>query len=115
MLPTIVFIIHKSSEVLPTISFIVYKPPAVLPMIIFATHKPSGVLPTIVFVIYYPNKLGNNNENIRIHIPDIKTMIVFLLTPFHSFNTIPHTLLNMTFSDIRILHEKASMTGESAK
>lgn len=35
---------------------------------------------------------------------------VLLLVPFHSFNTIPHMLLQMTFNDIRMLQEKAIIT-----
>lgn len=35
--------------------------------------------------------------------------------PFPLFQDNPHTLLKITFSDIRMLHEKASITGESAK
>ncbi len=47
--------------------------------------------------------------------PVTKTTIVFWSTPFHSFNKIPQILLKITFNDMRILHEKANITGESAK
>ena len=47
--------------------------------------------------------------------PVINTTIVRRSTPFHSFNKMPQTLLKITFNDIRILHEKASITGESEK
>lgn len=47
--------------------------------------------------------------------PQTKTTIVCRLTPFHSFNIMPHTLLKITFSYIKMLHEKASITGDSAK
>ena len=55
------------------------------------------------------------NEIIRIAIPLTSTTTVLEPAPFHSFSNIPHTLLNVTFSDISILHEKASITGESEK
>lgn len=54
-------------------------------------------------------------ENINTPNPTISTMIVCLLTPFHSFNTIPQTLLNSTFRDINILHEKAIMIPVGSK
>ena len=47
--------------------------------------------------------------------PVINTTIVRRSTPFHSFNKMPQTLLKITFSDINMLHEKASMTGEPVK
>ena len=54
-------------------------------------------------------------EEIRTINPRIKTPIVELLTPFHSFKRIPQTLLKVTFSDIRILHENANRTGLSVR
>ena len=42
--------------------------------------------------------------------PSTSTPTVRTPTPFHSFNTMPHTLLNNTFNDMRILHEKAIIT-----
>jgi hypothetical protein len=59
--------------------------------------------------------LGKTVEKIRISNPAINTVTVRRPTPFHSFNKIPHTLLKITFSDINMLHEKASMTGEPVK
>ena len=47
--------------------------------------------------------------------PVTNTVMVRLLAPFHSFKTIPQKLLNKMFNDIRMLHEKASITGASAK
>ena len=47
--------------------------------------------------------------------PMTSTEMVRAPHPFHSFNKIPHTLLNVTFNDIRILHEKASRTGLSVR
>ena len=46
---------------------------------------------------------------------NLEIVKVVLLTPFHSFNRIPQTLLNVTFNDIRILQEKASSTGLSVR
>ena len=45
--------------------------------------------------------------------PVTNTVMVRLLAPFHSFKTIPQKLLNKMFNDIRMLHEKASITGAS--
>ena len=47
--------------------------------------------------------------------PSINTEIVFDPAPFHSFNIIPHRLLNITFNDIRILHENAIIILPSSK
>lgn len=47
--------------------------------------------------------------------PNDKTAIVRREHPFHSFNKMPHTLEKTTFSDINILHEKASSTGDATK
>lgn len=41
--------------------------------------------------------------------------MVLALHPFHSFSKIPHTLLKVTFSDMSILHEKASNIGLSVR
>ena len=57
------------------------------------------------------NKVGNTREKIRTTSPVIRTVIVRVDTPFHSFNKIPHTLLKVTFKAINIHHEKASSTG----
>jgi len=61
------------------------------------------------------SKFGIIKEKIKISIPNANTIIVFDPAPFHSFRTIPHTLLNVTFSDIRMLHEKAIMILPSLK
>ena len=63
----------------------------------------------------FQTKLGNRSEKISNAMPQTNTTTVFRLTPFHSFKTIPQILLKKTFSDIRMLHEKASITGESVK
>ena len=47
--------------------------------------------------------------------PVTNTVMVRLFDPFHSFKTIPQKLLNRMFNDIKMLHEKASITGASAK
>ena len=47
--------------------------------------------------------------------PVINTTIVRRSPPIHSFNKMTQTILKITFNDIRILHEKASITGESEK
>ena len=65
-------------------------------------------------IIFY-TKLGNRSEKINNAMPQINTTTVRRLTPFHSFSTMPQILLKKTFSDIRMLHEKASITGESVK
>jgi hypothetical protein len=65
--------------------------------------------------VWFYNKLGKRSENIKTAIPHIRTVMVFCCTPFHSFKRIPHILLKITFNDIRILHEKASIIGELAK
>ena len=54
-------------------------------------------------------------EKIRTTSPVIRTVIVRVDTPFHSFNKIPHTLLKVTFKAINIHHEKASSTGLSVR
>lgn len=63
----------------------------------------------------YLIKFGSTNDIIRTAIPEIKTKIVLAPAPFHSLSSIPQTLLNVTFNDIRILHENASITGLSVK
>ena len=50
------------------------------------------------------------NENINNAIPIISKITALFPAPFHSFKTMPHTLLKTTFNDIRILHENAIIT-----
>ena len=80
---------------------------------ISAGEKLLHVAVTIRIIFY--TKLGNRSEKINNTMPQINTTTVRRLTPFHSFSTMPQILLKKTFSDIRMLHEKASITGESAK
>ena len=61
------------------------------------------------------NRLGSISEKMSTSSPRHRTTPARFHAPFHSCRTIPQKLLNITLSDIRILHEKASMTGESAK
>lgn len=63
----------------------------------------------------YQNILGITNENIKISIPNTKKVIAFCPAPDHSLSITPQTLLNITFSAISILHEKAIITLPGSK
>ena len=64
---------------------------------------------------YYLSNCGKNEETINTKRPTTKTVMVLDEQPFHSFKMIPHTLEKVTFSDIKIHHEKVSNTGDEAK
>lgn len=60
-------------------------------------------------------RLGIKSEAIKMIIPKTRTVTVLEPAPFHSFRRMPQTLLKVTFSDIRILQEKAIITLPSAR
>ena len=52
---------------------------------------------------------------IRMAMPMRRTVMVLPLQPFHSFNMIPQTLLNVTFNAMRMQKEKVMSSGDSRR
>ena len=63
---------------------------------------------------YFSNS-GKKEETIRTSKPTTNTVMVLEEHPFHSFKIIPHTFEKVTFSDIKIHHEKVNNAGEEAR
>ena len=66
-------------------------------------------------ILAFQNILGITNEKINIIIPKTKNVIARLPAPVHSLSITPQTLLNITFSAIKILQEKAIITLPGSK
>ena len=66
-------------------------------------------------ILAFQNILGITNEKINIIIPKTKNVIARLPAPVHSLSITHQTLLNITFSAIKILQEKAIITLPGSK
>lgn len=67
------------------------------------------------WLIIHFNNCGRNEDTISTNKPTTNTKMVLEEHPFHSFRIIPHTFEKVTFSDMRMHHEKVSNTGDDAR